>query len=106
MRLKKVTSNDPIERLAVSVKRSTQQMVETYRDYYRTTYGEEIERSHLVEEILRDFMLQDKGFQKFSAPLKNTDGQSAQSADEAQGQNESVSPSSGQAADGHELHRA
>jgi hypothetical protein len=106
MRLKKVTSNDPIERLAVSVKRSTQLMVETYRDYYRTTYGEEIERSHLVEEILRDFMLQDKGFQKFSAPLKTADSQSVQSTDDAQGQNESLSHSSGQAADSHESHRA
>lgn len=64
MKLKKVTVNDPVERLAVSIKSSTMSMLEAYREHYRATYGEEIERSHLVEEILRDYMSSDKDFNK------------------------------------------
>ncbi len=64
MKLKKVTLNDPVERLAVSVKRSTMSMLDAYRSHYQATYGEEIEKSHLVEEMLRDFMLSDKDFAK------------------------------------------
>jgi len=64
MKLKKVTKNDPKERLAVTVHRSTQQKLERYRQYYADTYGDEIELSHLVEEILRDFMEADKDFVK------------------------------------------
>ena len=64
MKLKKVTQNDPVERLAVSVKRSTMSMLDAYRAHYQSTYGEEIEKSHLVEEMLREFMQTDKDFAK------------------------------------------
>ena len=64
MRLKKVTQNDPVVRLAVSVRTSTQDLLDQYREHYKQTYGEEIERSHLVEEILRDYMASDRDFQK------------------------------------------
>lgn len=64
MKLRKVTQNDPVERLAVSVKRSTMTMLEAYRAHYQATYGEEIEKSHLVEEMLREFMQSDKDFAK------------------------------------------
>lgn len=65
MKLKKVTQNDPVERLAVSIKKSTMSRLDAYRAYYKATYGEEIEKSHLVEEILREFMSGDKAFDKF-----------------------------------------
>lgn len=64
MKLKKVTKNDPKERLAVTVFRSTMQKLEAYRQHYVDTYGDEIEQSQLVEEMLRDFMEGDKDFQK------------------------------------------
>lgn len=64
MKLKKVTKNDPKERLAVTVFRSTMQKLERYQQHYAETYGDEIELSQLVEEILRDFMETDKDFQK------------------------------------------
>lgn len=64
MRLKKVTQTDPIERLSVSVRRSTAAMLDQYREYYRATYGEEIEKSKLVEEILRELISTDKAFVK------------------------------------------
>lgn len=62
IRLRKVTQNDPVERLAVSVRKSTVEMLEGYREHYKKAYGEEIEKSHLVEEILRDYMTADKDF--------------------------------------------
>ena len=67
MKLKKVTQNDPVERLAVSVKNSTMQMLDAYRAHYQATYGEEIEKSHLVEEMLREFMQTDKDFIKVAS---------------------------------------
>ncbi len=73
MKLKKVTQNDPVERLAVSVKRSTMTMLDAYRAHYQTTYGEEIEKSHLVEEMLREFMLSDKDFAKELAKVAPSD---------------------------------
>lgn len=65
MKLGKVTTNDPIQRLAVSVRKSTNAQIDQYREYYKTVYGDDIERSHLVEEILRNFMNTDKEFAKF-----------------------------------------
>lgn len=70
MKLKKVTQNDPVERLAVSVKRSTMAMLDAYRAHYLSTYGEEIEKSHLVEEMLREFMQADKDFAKALATVE------------------------------------
>lgn len=64
MKLKKVTQNDPVERLAVSVKRSTMTAIEAYRAHYKATYGEEIEKSELVEHILKDYMSADREFTK------------------------------------------
>lgn len=70
MKIKKVTQNDPVERLAVSVKRSTMTMLDAYRTHYLATYGEEIEKSHLVEEMLREFMQADKDFAKALASVE------------------------------------
>lgn len=64
MKLKKLTNNEPVERLAVSVKKSTSDLVEAYREHYKATYGEEIERSQLVEYILNDYIKTDKAFMK------------------------------------------
>jgi hypothetical protein len=74
MKLKKVTKNDPLGRLAVSVRSTTLAMLETYRAHYRATYGEEIERSQLVDEILRDYMQSDKAFLKARAGLEKAAG--------------------------------
>ena len=75
MKLKKVTKNDPVERLAVSIKKSTMEMLAAYQTHYKKTYGEDIERSHLVEEMLREFMLTDKDFVKAeTGPAGKTSG--------------------------------
>lgn len=67
MKLKKVTQNDPVERLAVSVKRSTMTLLDAYRAHYKATYGEEIEKSELVEHILKEFISTDRDFMKAHA---------------------------------------
>lgn len=64
MKLKKVTKHDPIARLAVSIHQSTMDLLSAYQAHYKATYGEDIERSHLVEEVLRDYMEADKNFVK------------------------------------------
>ncbi len=67
MKLKKVTVNDPVERLAVSVRQSTTQMIAAYMAHYEEVYGERIEKSQLVEEIIRDYIAADKDFAKKQA---------------------------------------
>lgn len=74
MKLKKVTKNEPLVRLAVSVRASTLHMLEAYRAHYRVAYGEEIERSQLVDEILRDYMQSDKDFMKKRTGLEKAVG--------------------------------
>lgn len=82
MKLKKVTINDPMERLAVSVRKSTMDLVGAYQSHYEAVYGEKIERSQLVEEILREFISADKDFvKKQSAPASKTKPAAAASAD-------------------------
>lgn len=72
MKLPKITTNDPMERLAVSVRRSTNEMIDAYRAAYKETHGDEVERSHMVEEILRRYMLDDKDFvRRQEAAAKN-----------------------------------
>ncbi|KWT86108.1 MULTISPECIES: DUF2274 domain-containing protein [unclassified Variovorax] len=64
MKLKKITLREPVERLAVSVKKSTADLVEAYRQEYKAAHGVEIETSALVETILKEFITSDKDFMK------------------------------------------
>lgn len=64
MKLRKVTKNDPMERLAVSVHQSTVNLLAAYQSRYKEIYGEDITTSHLVEEMLREYMMTDKDFMK------------------------------------------
>jgi len=87
MKLRKVTSNDPVERLSASVRHSTIVTLEAYRAYYKSVYGDDIERSQLVEEMLLNFMGTDKDFQKFldKASEKPTTGKLAADASHRKG---------------------
>lgn len=93
MRLRKVTHNDPAERLAVSVRQSTMQMLDEYQAHYARVYGETIERSQLVEEVLRDYMTNDKAFMKARQPQTNkpTAPKSAPASPAAVGSSDSAS---------------
>lgn len=68
MKLKKLNKNDPAERLVVSVRRSTYKLLEAYKAKYEKVYGEELEKSHLVEEIILNFIQSDKEFMKEMTP--------------------------------------
>lgn len=65
IKLGKVTKNDPLKRLALSVHSSTLADLEQYRAFYHQEFNEEISMSLLVEEMTKKFMAEDKDFQKF-----------------------------------------
>ena len=65
MKLSRVTSSDPLERLTASVRKSTAEMLSSYQQRYQQVYGDEIDKSKLVDELLRGFMLGDKDFVRF-----------------------------------------
>lgn len=73
MKLGKVTKNDPMKRLALSVHESTVKDLEAYRAFYRQETRDEIPMNLLVEEMAKRFMAEDKAFQRF---LKNRQSQS------------------------------
>lgn len=63
--LKKFTVVDPNARVNLTLKESTRRALEQYRLYYHKTYGDPVERSELVEQLLVAWMEQDKEYQKF-----------------------------------------
>jgi hypothetical protein len=65
MKLKKVTSNDPVSRVPLTFHESTLRMVKHYQQMYQDTYGDTITQSHMVEELLKDAFASDKAFQKY-----------------------------------------
>lgn len=65
MKLGKVTKNDPMKRVPVSMHESVVKDLEAYRAFYKQETGEEISMSLLVEEMTKRFMLEDKSFQKY-----------------------------------------
>jgi hypothetical protein len=65
MKLKKVTSNDPVSRVPLTFHESTLRMLKHYQQMYQDTYGDTITQSHMVEELLKDAFASDKAFQKY-----------------------------------------
>lgn len=70
MKLGKVTKNDPMERVPLSMHSSVVKQLQDYRQFYKAVTGEEISMSLLVEEMTKKFMLEDKAFQKFLKEVK------------------------------------
>lgn len=68
-KLKKFTTVDPSQRIAVSLKQSTRRSIEEYRLFYTSLYGHPVERGELVEQLLREWFEQDADFAKFSKAL-------------------------------------
>jgi len=69
MKLRKVTSNDPLERHALSIHHSVGHKLQTYRRYYKSVHGDEISMSLLVESMCKRLMEEDREFQKFVAAM-------------------------------------
>lgn len=65
LKLPKQKQADPIERLSAGIKSSTMTMLKHYQEAYTATYNEEISLSNLVDDILRGFMTEDKGFVRY-----------------------------------------
>jgi hypothetical protein len=64
MKLPKVTSNDPAERVTIPLKLSTRNSLAAYQEHYQKAYGDEITQNHLIESMLVEYMKEDKAFQK------------------------------------------
>lgn len=63
--LKRITSNDPLQRLYISLHQSTLDQLQAYRDNYQQVYGDELPQNRAIEAILTDYMANDRDFQKF-----------------------------------------
>lgn len=62
MKLKQVTKNGKLVRLNIGIKKSTDELLSAYQQAYLEQYGQEIERSTLVEQILVDYIRADREF--------------------------------------------
>jgi hypothetical protein len=71
MKLKKIAKPEAVERLTVSVTESTLALLEGYMRYYTEQYGTPVERSRLVEELLKEFMTTDKAFMQWLKAPRN-----------------------------------
>lgn len=67
MKMKKVSQKDRSRTLKVGVRESTAELLDQYKDYYKTVHGEEISQARLVDEMLLQFMQDDKAFIKAAA---------------------------------------
>jgi len=63
--LKRITTNDSLQRLYISVHQSTLDMLQAYRENYRQVYGDELPQNRAIEAMLVEFMTNDKDFQRF-----------------------------------------
>ncbi|MDO9176954.1 MAG: DUF2274 domain-containing protein [Agitococcus sp.] len=64
MKLKRIEKADPVQRITTSIRGSTLDMLSKYQMYYKKTYGEDIDRSQLTNDILKEYMNEDKAFLK------------------------------------------
>jgi hypothetical protein len=69
MKLHRIEKADPVQRITVSVRGSTLDLLDKYRLFYKQIYGDEIERSQMVNDILKEFMNEDKAFLKAAPHL-------------------------------------
>ena len=83
MKLKRVTKNDPMLRLAVSIPTSCNNILLAYQDFYKSTTGDEIPMGLLVEQILREYTEEDKEFAKFLKTWKTPEKEASKSGRKA-----------------------
>lgn len=60
---------DPKRTVSHSVRRSVLDRLENYRDLYKETYGEEIDRSELIERLVIFALDRDKTFRSYERQL-------------------------------------
>jgi len=64
MKLKKISQKDRVRPLKLGIRESTAELLDQYRAHYKQVHGEEISLARLVDEILLQFMQEDKPFMK------------------------------------------
>lgn len=68
--LGKVTDLDPIKTEPIKMRTSVLNRLESYRVYYESVHKEPIDKAHLINELLKAFLEQDKEFIKFESSQK------------------------------------
>lgn len=64
MKLKPLPPSDPVSRISVSLRSSVHAHLSLYAEFYEQNYKEPIDISVLITQMLKDYMAEDKGFQK------------------------------------------
>lgn len=70
MKLKPLPKADGVARVSWSIRASTLESLEAYLEYYKNVYGQSVDKSPLVDAMLRDYMASDASFK---AHLKKKD---------------------------------
>lgn len=70
MKMRKITSQDPIVRQTLGFKSSFINDITLYQKMYKIQYGDEISLSALLEEMARNYMSSDKDFKSYKDNLE------------------------------------
>lgn len=62
MKLKPLPKADGVARVSWSIRASTLENLEAYLEHYKAVYGQVVDKSPLVDAILRDYMASDVSF--------------------------------------------
>lgn len=62
MKLKPLPAQDGVARLSLSIRSSTSKALDDYLKFYEETYGQAVEKSRLVDAILKDYFESDTSF--------------------------------------------
>ena len=68
--LGKVTDLDPVKTESLKMRTSILNRLEIFKVYYESVHKEPIDKSHLINELVKAFMEQDRDFLKFEANHK------------------------------------
>jgi len=70
MLVKKIETQQK-QQLTISLQGKTVDRIGAYMDLYETQYGEQVDRSSLIEEILNQAMSKDRDFKKYEKELQD-----------------------------------
>lgn len=73
MRLKRITTKDPMKRFYISFHQSFLDLTSQYAEAYQATYGDELPLNQMVEEIVRSFINADPDFKKYLADREKSE---------------------------------
>ena len=65
MKLKALPEQDGVARLSLSIRNSTSKLLEDYLRFYQATYNQSVEKSRLVDAILKDYFESDASFRAY-----------------------------------------